>query len=136
MLFKLINSVMVLMFVFAIFVQFNDPDPLLWIALYGAVLSACIAQYINMNLGKGLYLLALVYAAGIAYLSPSFTDTSMHAFGSVGMDSMQDELVRELWGLIICLIWTGVLILKQHFSQLFNQVEIDKLEFTNADKSL
>ena len=44
---------------------------------------------------------------------PSLPDTSLDAFSSVGMSGERDELVRELWGLIICAVWTGVLLATQ-----------------------
>jgi hypothetical protein len=33
----------------------------------------------------------------------------MQAFASVGMNSIIEEEVRELWGLVICLAWSVVL---------------------------
>ncbi|MBW2421126.1 MAG: transmembrane 220 family protein [Deltaproteobacteria bacterium] len=110
---KIASLVMCLFFVLAIAVQLNDPDPLRWIALYGiaAALSALAA------LGRGLPWLTaaslVLYLAGVVYLLPSLPDTSLEAFSSIGMSGERDELVRELWGLIICAVWMGVLLMVQ-----------------------
>jgi hypothetical protein len=110
---KIASVGMFLLFVLAMAVQLNDPDPFVWVALYGiaAALSAITA------LGRalpGFTISALVlFTAGVVYLLPSLPDTSVAAFSSVGMSGERDELVRELWGLIICAVWTGVLLARQ-----------------------
>jgi hypothetical protein len=36
MLFRVANAVMTLLFLVATFVQYNDPDPIRWMAIYGS----------------------------------------------------------------------------------------------------
>lgn len=107
---RIASSVMFLLFVLAMAVQVNDPDPLLWIALYGvaAALSG-LAALGREDIWPVAAALSL-YVAGVAYLLPSLPDTSLDAFSSVGMSGERDELVRELWGLIICAGWMAVLL--------------------------
>ena len=37
--FRLLNGLMAVLFAVAVVVQFNDPDPLRWVAVYGAALT-------------------------------------------------------------------------------------------------
>ena len=37
--FRLLNGLMAVLFAVAVVVQFNDPDPLRWMAVYGAALA-------------------------------------------------------------------------------------------------
>ena len=110
---KIASWAMCLLFVLAMAAQLNDPDPVLWVALYGIAAALCAMAALGRE-SLGFTAAALVlYAAGVVYLLPSLPDTSLDAFSSVGMSGQRDELVRELWGLIICAVWTGVLLVGQ-----------------------
>ena len=39
---KILNYVMAAAFIFSVIVQFNDPDPLLWMLIYGLAGAACV----------------------------------------------------------------------------------------------
>jgi hypothetical protein len=109
MIFKLLNGVMTILFVLAILVQSNDPDPVLWMLVYGVAAALCVATLLKFRLRPVLIAFMAVCVTGVIYLSPRFADTSMQAFASVGMNSIIEEEVRELWGLVICLAWSVVL---------------------------
>ena len=109
MAFKLLNSVMTVLFVLALLVQSNDPDPVLWMLVYGVAAALCVATLLKFHIRSVLIAYMTVCAAGIIYLSPRFAATSIQAFASVGMSSSIEEEVRELWGLLICLAWSAVL---------------------------
>lgn len=112
MIFKFFAVLMIAMFSYAIVVQFNDPDTVYWIILYAISLLTTVLALTNVSLG-GLYWLVLgVYLASVAWLSPNFSYTSLEAFAAVGMDNVEQELVRELWGMVICALWSIVLVVR------------------------
>ncbi len=100
-----------LMMAYAILVQFNDPDVYFWICLYAVSLVTTALIFAGYSNRSMLWMTMGLYLAAIAWLSPSFVHTSLEAFASVGMKSVQDEKVRELWGMVICAVWTAVLLL-------------------------
>lgn len=100
---------MIVLFVFAVIAQSNDPDPLLWMLVYGVAAALCVATLLEFRIRPILVAYMVGCAAWVIYLSPRFADTSMQAFASVGMNSVIEEEVRELWGLVICLAWSVVL---------------------------
>lgn len=112
MIFKFFAVLMVVMFSYAIVVQFNDPDTMYWIILYAISLLTTVLALTNVSLGGFYWLVLGIYLASVAWLSPNFSATSLDAFASVGMDNVQQELVRELWGMVICAIWSIVLVVR------------------------
>ena len=112
MIFKAFAVLMIVLFSYAIVVQFNDPDTTYWIILYAIALLTTVFALTNVALG-GLYWLVLgIYLASVAWLSPNFAYTSLDAFAAVGMDNIEQELVRELWGMVICTLWAIVLVVR------------------------
>lgn len=110
---KLGGTAMFVLFVLAMAVQLNDPDPVLWIGLYGIAATLSGLAVLGRESWWATAAALCIYLAGVVYLLPSLPDTSLDAFSSVGMSGERDELVRELWGLIICVIWMGVLLVHQ-----------------------
>ncbi len=108
---KYVNYVMILAFLFSVIVQYNDPDPLLWMLIYGAAMIACVLY----TLGKlpsflpiMITSIALVWALSLA----------AQVIGKVGFSElfqafeMKDERVevgREFGGLLIIFFWMSVL---------------------------
>jgi hypothetical protein len=111
MIFKSFSYLMTLFFIMSIVVQFNDPDGLAWMLVYGAILIATLFTIFKRNdkIRWVLYPLLLVYGIGIFQWSGSFAHTSLDAFMAVVMKNIEQEEVRELWGLVICFIWAIVL---------------------------
>jgi hypothetical protein len=104
---------MAALFVFAAAVQYNDPDPLRWMAIYLAAAAACVLAVLR-RLPRWLPIVvglaALVWAAT---LSP-------HVLGRVRMGEMVQawemkdvrvEEGREMYGLLIVAGWMAVLAL-------------------------
>ena len=112
-LFRAANGVMAALFVFAAAVQYNDPDPLRWMALYLAAATACVLavlhrlpRWVPVVVG----LAALVWAASLA----------PHVLGRVGLGEMVEawemkdvrvEEGREMYGLLIVAGWMATLAL-------------------------
>ncbi len=113
MIFKLITVIMIILFGYAIAVQLNDPDPYFWVALYGISLIASLGVLVALPMPGVLWVALGIYVAAIAWLSPNFANTSIEAFAAIGMKGDQEELVRELWGMVICALWTCVLIFQE-----------------------
>lgn len=81
-------------------VQYNDPDPLLWIAIYGytAILTGLAAFGIHTPLTvPGV----IIYLAGFFILFPS-----------VNAGWYDSEEGREAFGLLLSALWMGFLLLQ------------------------
>jgi hypothetical protein len=100
---------LLVMLLFAAF-QYNDPDALLWIGIYGLVAVWCGVALLRPGLLRGtpvLRWLALASLAGYALgflweirtYSPEFLSRSMMAQGV--------ETTREAFGLLICALVTA-----------------------------
>jgi hypothetical protein len=99
--FRPIAAAMFLVFALAAFVQWNDPDPLLWFALYA------LAALLSLAAAAGQIWLHLV---GVLSLLPALVDARASAFTSWKMRDVSDEEAREALGLAICAAWMVVLI--------------------------
>jgi hypothetical protein len=99
-----------LLFVFGAVVQWNDPDPLRWMVAYAAVASLSAAAAFGRTFVVPTAMLLVVLACWVAMWAPAFGDSSVDALQSFGMSSVQEEEVREVWGLVLLTSWTGVLL--------------------------
>ena len=107
---KIFSIVFALIFLLFTFVQFNDPDPLLWIAIYGAMAALCIMAIFN-KYPQRVYQILLVLFAGYStlfipsvliwlrqeHLSDLFDDVAK-------MEHLYIEESREFLGLLICVL--------------------------------
>jgi len=109
--FKAFNLLMVLLFVLAASVQFNDPDPLVWISVY--LLSAVFCAAHGMGKLPAYWPMALSLIAALwalTLLPASVGDVSAaEVFGTVRMESAEAEAAREFGGLMIVAVWMGLL---------------------------
>ena len=103
--FILLNVVMACLFLVGCAVQYNDPDPFVWMALYGvAAVNAGFAaakRYTYWSfVGAAAYLLYAVYLLPWGFLGESlFIRPTWH------MISDRNELAREAVGLSVCAVW-------------------------------
>jgi hypothetical protein len=104
-----VNGLMMVLFAGAAIVQINDPDPALWVGLYGLAALACALFTAGWLPRWAAALLAGGYTVGgLAMLLPilgpeAFYDTT----GQEMMGLM--ETSREMMGLLIMAGWTGFL---------------------------
>jgi hypothetical protein len=111
----LANALMFLAFVFSVIVQYNDPDPGQWRALYGAaaVLSGLeIRRRVRPWWPTLVGLVALGWAATLAPrvlgkvpFGSMFAEFEMHNQGV--------EESREMYGLLLVAIWMGAIALAE-----------------------
>ena len=111
--FKAANALMALAFLFSVIVQFNDPDPFRWVAVYALALVACVLEMMH----RGHWALPAL-TAGIAgiwalALSPDVLGRVpfVSMFGDWEMQDAGIELSREMYGLLAILIWMAVLVM-------------------------
>lgn len=101
--FEALNYLMALLFIFAAIVQYNDPDSLIWIVVYGLAATICIL-WAKKEVGKIIPVtLALILLAWSAFIFPDSTEQSV--FSSFSMQSIEIEEIRESLGLVIVAIW-------------------------------
>jgi hypothetical protein len=113
--FRTANAFMAMLFVLATVVQYNDPDPLRWMALYGAaaVLSAWSAARPRAVSSWAPALLGLVALTWGALLGLGVAGQVRFAdlFRSWHMEQERVEEAREAIGLFIVAAWMAVLAL-------------------------
>jgi hypothetical protein len=112
--FRIVNIIMAAAFIFPVAVQYNDPDPIQWMAIYGLAAAACILSVrgkLSWKFSATVGVAALAWACLIApgVLSRPFPTTM---FDSFHMTGVADEEARELGGLLIVLAWMVVLTLR------------------------
>jgi hypothetical protein len=106
---KVASGLAFLLFAAAVLVQYNDPDALFWMLIYGSIAALSLAAFFDRYYPRITAALALVYLIAVFWFLPNFLNTSLEAFSSVRMKNVEHELVRETWGLLICFVWTLVL---------------------------
>ena len=92
MIFKAVNGVFLLLFLASAGVQYNDPDPLLWIALYGGAATACLLSFTNWPHLWLLWALVVGPALGAVYLAAGL-------YGSVAFESVWASMNMESVGI-------------------------------------
>lgn len=111
---RIANLVFALAFLFAVAVQYNDPDPLRWMAMYAAGLVTCVLwEVVRLRriaavlVGSAALVWGVWTALGMQLTAPvgeALTDWHMHAGGS--------EELRESLGLFLVAGWMAVLAIR------------------------
>lgn len=106
------NYVMVVVFSLCVLIQYNDPDPLQWMTIYGLAAIACILYLtgkLKWYVSGAVALAALIW---IATILPDVIDKSpdwSQVFGTMHMISENVEETREIGGLLIVASWMLIL---------------------------
>jgi hypothetical protein len=109
---KIVNTLLCFMFLLFLAVQYNDPDPFLWMPIYGFVAWVCglaaLKKYNNTLIVIGLSILSIYtltyvpdFIAWIKMGMPNLVETMKAQKSYI-------ELTREFGGLVICdavLLW-------------------------------
>lgn len=114
--FRLSTALMVLVFLLSAAVQYNDPDGLLWISVYGCAAAFSLAAFferLRWELSSALALAAIVWAFSIY---PDFAGqvSFSELVGAFTMKSDAIEYAREAGGLVLISFWMFVLTIKAH----------------------
>jgi len=106
--FRVLAALMCALFLVSLAVQYNDPDPYLWMPIYG--LAAWLAWTgVRGRLSFRANAIALaIYLALFAAWAPSLFRARAAAFEHWHMLAPDDEEPRESGGLAICAAWCAV----------------------------
>jgi hypothetical protein len=110
-LWTLANAIMLLMFLFSAAVQYNDPDPLGWIAIYLAAAAVCALEIRRRTprwLPGAVLLVALVWAATLFSRAHNVPINAL--FAEWEMHDLRVEEAREMYGLAIVAAWMLVVV--------------------------
>ena len=107
---KVLNLILAVMFLVFAFVQINDPDPVLWILIYGLMAVSCILAAFEYYYPKVLLALLVAYAAySVVFVSGVLdwlkSDDKAMLFDDIAkMQYPYIEESREFLGLLLCIL--------------------------------
>ena len=107
---KIFNIVFAIIFLMFAAVQYNDPDPFLWILIYGLIMVFCALAATGRYYKKITIALMIDYVVYASILLPSCItwfqseDRSLLFDDIAKMQYPYIEETRECLGLVICLI--------------------------------
>ena len=107
---KILNFILAVLFLFFAFLQVDDPDPLLWILIYGARAVLAVLAMFNMFFPKvTLTLLVIFIAYSLVYFQGVMEwlrqEDKSALFDDVAkMEHLYIEESREFLGLWICIL--------------------------------
>lgn len=108
MILKAVHAVLALLLGLSIAVQYNDPDPALWMALYALPL-VFVAMGFFERYSPLAGALTMLYLPGAAWLMPwGNLEAAWGAGPQWRMMSPENETLREAGGLLFCAIALGV----------------------------
>lgn len=108
---KVADALFLLMFVFSVVVQLNDPDPIAWMAIYGAAALACLLSLMGKLPWWFAVLTGIVALAWAATIAPRVIGQVpfMDMFAEFEMKDIGVEESREMYGLILIGGWMAIL---------------------------
>jgi hypothetical protein len=107
---KVVNLLLAVMFMLFAFVQINDPDPIVWILIYGSMAVICILAAFRVYPRIGMGILLVIFLAYSMYFLDGLKEWFRQEDKSILFDDiakMQHPYVeesREFLGLMICII--------------------------------
>jgi hypothetical protein len=107
---KVVNLLLAAMFLVFAFVQINDPDPVVWILIYGSMAIICILAAFHYYSRIALSVLLIAFLAYAFLLLPGFNEWLRQADKSLLFDDLAKmqhlyiEETREFLGLLICIV--------------------------------
>ena len=113
------NYFMLLVFLLCVVVQYNDPDSLIWMTMYGLAAINCILSIrneIHLSISIFLGLLGIVWALTLLpdVISNYLATDNMFTWQ---MNGLGVEEIREFGGLLIIILWMSILTLSNYLSQ-------------------
>lgn len=101
MIMRVLQVLMAALFVMAAAVQYNDPDPLIWILIYSGSALLCLLTAARQPTPRALRVVKL----GIASVASVWS--AWLASGVLGQQPIFDEEGREMMGLALIALWLG-----------------------------
>ena len=108
---RVLTVLMGVYFLLAAVLQYNDPDPVQWMAIYGAAALACVLALVRRLWRWYPVGVAMAAALWAARLVPAVIGhvAAGDLFGNAGMLAPRVEEAREMVGLVIVAVWMTVL---------------------------
>jgi len=107
---KFLHSFLGLMFLAFAFLQFNDPDPVLWISIYSVMALLCLMAIFKVYNKIVIAILTVTYIVYCFFLWPGVAEWLAQENKGVLFDDVMKmehlyiEESREFLGLVICLM--------------------------------
>lgn len=115
---RVVNFLLAAMFLLFAFVQLNDPDPVIWILIYGSMAMFCILAMFEFYPQKVMIAVFILFAAyGVTYFDGVMawfqSENKSELFDEVAkMNTWYIEEAREFLGLLICIFVLGFYLLR------------------------
>ena len=109
--FTILNYLFLIIFLYCVVVQYNDPDALLWMGIYGIAALICFLTSLR-RLHWGISALMAGVTLGLALiLAPQVMGNVAFSelFVSMEMKTEVIEQAREMGGLLIIAVWMIVI---------------------------
>ncbi len=108
---RYLNVLMIVVFLLSVAVQYNDPDGLVWMAVYGLAAGISAAFFFGRLRWQWAAVLAMLAAAWSLMLYPRFAGrvTPGELIGAFSMKTAAIEYAREAGGLLIVVVWMALL---------------------------
>ena len=115
---RLVDAIFLLMFLFSVVVQFNDPDPLPWVAIYGLAAAACALSLLGRLRAWLPGLIAAVALLWAINLAPRVVGRVpfLEMFGAFEMKNVGVEESREMYGLLLVALWMAILFVRHRLA--------------------
>jgi len=108
-LFDWINGLVSLLFLASAVLQWNDPDPLAWIAIYLAAALACWLPRLHPGGWTVAAAVAAISTAWALWLSPILAEMRLgDLMDKMKAENPRIELSREFLGLAIIAVWMAI----------------------------
>ena len=113
------NYFMLLIFLLCMVVQYNDPDSLIWMTMYGLAAITCVLSIwdkIHFSISIFIGFIGIVWALTLLPDVISSYSTTDNLF-TWKMNGFGVEKVREIGGLFIIILWMSILTLSNYLNQ-------------------
>lgn len=108
---KVANWIMTAAFLLSVLVQYNDPDPFSWMAIYGVAMVSCLLYLRRKYFWPLFALIGLIALTLAALFAPGVLGQVAlpELFAQWEMKDERVEVAREMGGLLIVAVWMTVL---------------------------
>jgi len=110
---RILNALMGALFLFAVALQYNDDDPLRWMALYAVAALPCILVVVQRHsvvMSAVIAVISLVWAAVFA-VQGAWSVHPSEMFAEWEMKSEQVRQTREMFGLLVVFTWMALVLI-------------------------